>query len=125
MNDVKIIFGAPGCGKTTRLMEILEVELGRNDPAQVAFVSFTRKGTYEGAERAKTKFKLRDADLPYFRTLHSIAFRAMKLSKYDMISRTDYKAFSDAMGMKFVGYYTEEFYNNDDKYLFLHFLKRN
>jgi len=29
------------------------------------------------------------------------------------------------MGMKFTGYYTEEFFNNDDKYLFMYFLARN
>jgi len=29
------------------------------------------------------------------------------------------------MGMSFTGYYTEEFHNSDDKYLFMHFLKRN
>jgi len=121
----KIIFGAPGCGKTTRLMEILEDELKKNEPDRIAFVSFTRKGAYEGRDRAMEKFGYDEASLPYFRTLHSIAFRAGKFSKYDMISKKDYKSFSDAMGMKFTGYYTEEFYNNDDKYLFLNFLERN
>jgi superfamily I DNA/RNA helicase len=120
-----VIYGAPGCGKTTRLMEILEEELTRHDPDKIAFVSFTRKGTYEGAERAKIKFGYKDADIPYFRTLHSVAFRRGQFSKYDMISKRDYKAFSIAMGMKFTGYYTEDFYGNDDKYLFMHFLKRN
>lgn len=125
MNNINMIFGAPGCGKTTRLMSILEKELIRNDPNKIAFVSFTRKGTYEGAERAKDKFDYTDADIPYFRTLHSIAFRLGQFSKYDMISKKDYKTFSDAMGMRFTGYYTEEFFNNDDKYLFMYFLKRN
>jgi len=125
MENIKIIFGAPGCGKTTRLLEILEEELKQNEPDKIAFVSFTRKGTYEGADRAKDKFNYRDEDLPYFRTLHSIAFRSAQLSKYDIISKKDYKDFSNAMGMRFSGYYTEEFFNNDDKYLFMHFLRRN
>lgn len=125
MQNIIVFFGAPGCGKTTRLMKVLEDELTRHDPDKIAFVSFTRKGTYEGAERAKAKFGYTDADIPYFRTLHSIAFRRGEFSKYDMISKKDYKAFSDAMGMKFSGYYTEDFYSNDDKYLFMHFLRRN
>jgi superfamily I DNA/RNA helicase len=125
MNNIQMIFGAPGCGKTTRLMEILTDELKTHAPNRIAFVSFTRKGTYEGVERAKAIGNFQDEDLPFFRTLHSIAFRAGEYSKYDMISKSDYKTFSDALGMRFSGYYTEEFYNNDDRYLFMHFMKRN
>ena len=123
--NITAIFGAPGCGKTTRLMEILEHELSINEPDKIAFVSFTRKGTYEGAERARTKFGYKESDMPFFRTLHSIAFRRGQFSKYDMISKRDYRAFSEAMGMKFTGYYTEDLFSNDDKYLFMVFLKRN
>lgn len=125
MHNVHKIFGAPGCGKTTRLMGILLEELKHTASQRVAFVSFTRKGTYEGAERAKAMYNLRDDDIPYFRTLHSIAFRAGGYTKPDMMSKSDYKAFSDAMDMHFTGYYTEEFYNNDDKFLFMHFMRRN
>lgn len=125
MDNIHMLFGAPGCGKTTRLMEILTKELKQTAPNKIAFVSFTRKGTYEGVERAKALYNLKEEDLPYFRTIHSLAFRSGNYSKYDMISKRDYKEFSDAMGMRFTGYYTEEFYNNDDRYLFLHFMKRN
>lgn len=125
MAYVHELFGAPGCGKTTRLMEILTDELQKVEPRRIAYVSFTRKGTYEGVERAQRLYSLKEDDLPYFRTLHSIAFRAGEYSRYDMISKSDYKEFSTAMAMKFTGYYTEEFFNNDDRYLFMHFMKRN
>lgn len=126
MDNIIEIFGAPGCGKTTKLMQILEEELQRVKPHEIAFVSFTRKGTYEGAERAAKMFKLDPDALPYFRTLHSIAFRHGEYSKHDMLDRHDYRAFSEAMGMRFSGYYTEDFFGTeDDKYLFMHFLKRN
>lgn len=125
MNNVSIIFGAPGCGKTTELMNILEKELKVNEPDRIAYVSFTKKGSYEGRNRAMDLFNYTHADLPFFRTLHSIAFRAGEYSKYDLISKKDYKQFSDAMGMKFTGYYTEEFYHNDDRYLFYNFLNRS
>jgi superfamily I DNA/RNA helicase len=124
-DDVRMIFGAPGCGKTTTLLDILEKELERVDPDKIAYVSFTRKGTYEGRDRALEKFGYSGDDLPFFRTLHSLAFRAGGYKKHDMISRADYKEFSKAMDMKFTGYYTEEFYHNDDLYLFLQFLMRN
>lgn len=122
---VKTIFGAPGCGKTTRLLAVLQEELKTTPPERIAYVSFTRKGTYEGVNRAKEKFGIADEQLPWFRTLHSIAFRTGDFSKHDMIGKKDYKAFSDAMGMRFTGYYTEDLFSNDDRYLFAHFLRRN
>lgn len=125
MSNVEIIFGAPGCGKTTYLIDVLEKELKENDPDKIAFVSFTKKGVNEGKMRAMEKFNYKEIDLPYFRTLHSIAFKEGHYSMYDMITKKDYKTFSKAMGMKFTGYYTEEFFHNDDRYLFLNFLERN
>lgn len=125
MHNIHTIFGAPGCGKTTRLMKILEQELRMNDPSRIAFVSFTRKGTYEGVNRAREMFNYAESDLPHFRTLHSLAFRTGGYSRADMVSKKDYKVFSDAMGMKFVGYYSADFYNSDDRYLFLVDLEHN
>jgi len=125
MQKKEIIFGAPGCGKTTYLLNILEKELTKTTPDRIAFISFTRKGVYEGLERAITKFNYTDKDFKYFRTLHSICFNELKHTRYDMLSKKDYRHFSKAMNMNFVGYYTEEFFHNDDRYLFLYFLKHN
>jgi len=125
MNNTTMIFGAPGCGKTTYLLNLLEELLKENDPDKISFVSFTRKGSYEGRDRAMEKFGLKEKDFPYFRTIHSIAFRDLGISMYDMISRRHYKEFSTAMGMNFVGYYTEDLVNNDDQYLFYCSLEKN
>lgn len=125
MNNIEMIFGAPGCGKTTYLINLLSELLKQYDPDEIAFVSFTRKGSYEGRDRAIELFKYREEDFTYFRTLHSIAFRELGLNKYDIISFRHYKDFSNAMGMHFVGYYTEDFANNDDKYLFYISLEKN
>ena len=125
MNNVQMIFGAPGCGKTTHLIHILENLLKENTPDRIAFVSFTKKGSYEGRNRAMSVFNFKEADFPFFRTIHSIAFRELGMSRYDMMSKKNYKEFSTAMGMSFVGYYTEDFINNDDKYLFYESLVKN
>lgn len=125
MKEIEMIFGAPGCGKTTYLIDLLKDILKENPPNRVAFVSFTRKGSYEGRDRAIEKFNYTKQNFPFFRTIHSLAFRDLGVSRYDMISQRHYKEFSDAMGMKFVGYYTEDFVNNDDKYLFYCSLERN
>lgn len=125
MNNAEIILGAPGCGKTTYLMNILEKELKEYDPERIAFISFTKKGALEGFSRAIEKFDIDKDRFIFFRTLHSICFSELKMSRYDMLSKKDYRAFSTAMNMKFVGYYTEEFFHNDDMYLYLYFLKLN
>ena len=125
MENVKMIFGPPGTGKTTKLLKVMEEELKKVSPDEIAFVSFTRKGSYEGKMKAKQKFHLSDTDLPYFRTLHSLAFQELGVNRQDMIDRNHYKDFSRALGMHFVGYYTEELKHNDDAYLFFDTLHRN
>jgi len=126
MKNVEMVFGAPGCGKTTYLISLLKELLNRYDPNEIAFVSFTKKGSYEGRDRALEEFnQFKEEDFTYFRTLHSLAFRELGISTYEMISRKNYKEFSKSMGMSFLGYYTEDFINNDDKYLFNISLKKN
>jgi len=125
MQDKEVIFGAPGCGKTTYLLNILEKELKEHNSDRIAFVSFTKKGASEGLTRAMEKFDYEESDLPHFRTLHSMCFRALGMKKADMLSKNDYRIFSKAMNMNFVGYYTEEFFHNDDKFLYMYFLKLN
>ena len=72
MSEYNIIYGPPGTGKTTRLMDIIEYELGTKgvEPDKIAFVTFTRKGAYEGINRVAYKFNLPNEAFPYFRTLH-------------------------------------------------------
>ena len=127
MKNINMIFGAPGCGKTTRLISLLEDLLNSGiSSKEIAFVSFTKKGCYEGRDRAMQKFNLKENDFPYFRTLHSLAFRELQISKYEMITKKDYKTFGQALGMSFAGYYMEDFVNiKDDKYLFLCSLEKN
>lgn len=125
MNNTQMIFGAPGCGKTTYLIEVLKELLQTIPPDKVAFVSFTKKGSYEGRNRAMEVFGYKEKDFPFFRTLHSIAFRDLGVTRNDMISKKNYKEFSQAMGMNFLGYYTEDLVNNDDKYLFYCALMKN
>ena len=56
MENQTLIFGAPGCGKTHHLLQLLEELLVAYKPHEIAFVSFTRAGAYEGRNRAMEKF---------------------------------------------------------------------
>lgn len=128
MSSIKMILGPPGTGKTSTLLKILEEELTKVQSTEIAYVSYTRKGAYEGRDRARNLLGLSVKQLPYFRTLHSIAFKALELTVDDMLSsgnNEQLKQFGKKMGLKLSGIYTEEFYSSDDTYLFFDNLHRN
>lgn len=120
-----IIYGGPGCGKTRYLIDLLEKLLLKYEPEEIAFVSFTKKGAYEGRDRAIKKFNFEADRFPYFRTLHSIAFKECGLSKKNVLGRRHYKQFGESLGMKFIGYYTDEYTGTDDLYLRYYDIIRN
>lgn len=104
-NKIQIILGPPGTGKTTSLLQIMERELERGTkPYEVAFVSFTKKATEEAAERAMTKFNLKRDQLPWFRTLHSMAFRCLGMNRNEVMTPPHYKAVGDSVNVPTSGY---------------------
>lgn len=113
----KLIFGPPGTGKTTDLMNRLESELAGTHASEIAFVSFTRQGTYEGVERAIQKFGLQSSETRYFKTIHSLCFHALGVSKSMMIARNHYKLLSEKTGIAFTGYYTQDMSSTNDVFL--------
>ena len=56
MNITKV-FGPPGSGKTTFLLNIVETELSNDvHPAKIGYFAFTKKAANEAKERAIAKF---------------------------------------------------------------------
>ena len=76
-------------------------------------------------QRAKAQFDLSHRELPFFKTIHALCFAQLGARKYDMLQKSHYKTFSEAMGMRFLGFYTEELTSNNDQYLFAEQLMRN
>lgn len=115
--DIKI-YGPPGTGKTTFLLSRIEDALKKYAPEEIAFVSFTRKGAYEGTLRAKERFGFSKERMLYFKTIHALCFAQMGMRKTQVLGRAHYRQFSQAVGFNFMGFYSEELKSSDDKYLF-------
>ena len=89
-----IITGHPGTGKTTTLLNEVDNCLKQTDPDKIGYFSFTQKAAYEARDRAMDKFNLSEDDLPYFRTLHSLAFRKLGIKKENVIILQHYKLYN-------------------------------
>lgn len=99
---MKLILGGPGCGKTTRLIGIMEEELARGiRPERLAFVSFTKKAVGEAATRAALKFNLTPRELPYFRTIHSLAYRLLGITQGEIMQHKHWAEIGAALGYTF------------------------
>ena len=103
MTEIHKIFGPPGAGKTTYLLNRVEKELDAGVPsARIGYFSFTRKAANEARDRAILKFPHLNAktDFPYFRTLHSLAFHCLAV-KADMIMQPEhYREFAAQVGIE-------------------------
>ena len=93
-----IVLGPPGTGKTTTLLNEVDKYLKQTDPNKIGYFSFTQKAAYHARDRAMSKFNLSEDDLPYFRTLHSLAFRRLGIKKEDVMQRRHYEDLGNKTG---------------------------
>lgn len=97
------VFGPPGSGKTTFLLDVVEKELADNTlSSQIGYFSFTRKAAGEARDRAIQKFPSLNAetDFPWFRTLHSLAYHCLGAGAKDLMSAEDYAIFAKETGLE-------------------------
>lgn len=99
-NKLQLILGGPGTGKTTRLLDIVATELRNGIPASaIAFVTFTKVAAAEAKQRAAEQFGLDpEQDLPWFRTIHSVAYAQLQVTKEEVMDVKDWRAFSELVG---------------------------
>ena len=86
-----IVLGPPGTGKTHTLLNEVDKCLKQTDPNKIGYFSFTLKAAYEARDRAMKKFDYTEDDLPYFRTLHSLAFRRLGIKKENVMQKRHYE----------------------------------
>jgi superfamily I DNA/RNA helicase len=93
-------------------LNVAQAELERGiSPAKIGYFSFTRKAANEAKGRAIAKFPNlnEDMDFPWYRTLHSLAYRCLGIGTKDMMTPENYKEFAKEAGIEVGLEFVEEF----------------
>ncbi len=96
------ILGPPGTGKTqtnsNRIRNCIEDGIA---PDKIACVSFTRKAAKESRDRVCRDWGVDERDMPFFQTLHSMAYKFGGYRPDDVMGSKDLIAVGEATGIIF------------------------
>jgi superfamily I DNA/RNA helicase len=110
-----------------------ETMVSLKDPARVAYVSFTNAATDDAKARAMERLGLEDEkSIPYFSTIHALAFREMKLRREQVFTGQHVTEFGNWIGAPISGSKARDFLDegivtgvgHGDRMLFLYGLAR-
>jgi DNA helicase-2/ATP-dependent DNA helicase PcrA len=96
------IFGPPGTGKTSRMLTYLDQVLSEgNPPERIAFLTFTVQAREVAVKRVREQFGFKKEQMPYFKTLHSVAFHQQGMRRDSVLQDKHLRALSKFLGMEF------------------------
>lgn len=96
-----IVLGPPGTGKTEHLLTVVEELLASGmEPEEICLVTFTRRAAEEAVTRAAEKFSVPVSRFLWFRTLHSLCFRVLGLSRGGVLTGKALREFADWTGIE-------------------------
>jgi len=106
---LELVFGPPGTGKTTYCLRQVAEELVRGvSPDEVAFLAFSRAAAREARDRAREQMpELAGKELPFFRTLHSLAKVRAGVTTTRLIRHHHWQELGKELGLTFAGVYDE------------------
>ena len=116
------LFGPPGTGKTTRLINYVKTFYKLGTPLdKIGYFAFTTKAANEAIDRMLDAYKhLQRKDLKYFRTLHSLAFTRLGLKKSEVMQDEHYEDIGRKLGIEVTVYSNGEektgFVDSDSEY---------
>jgi DNA helicase-2/ATP-dependent DNA helicase PcrA len=100
------LFGPPGTGKTTKLLQYVKTFLKLGTPIdKIGYFAFTTKAANEAIDRMldyHTAFQRKD--LKYFRTLHSLAFTRLGFKKSEVMQDEHYEDIGRKLGIQMTVY---------------------
>jgi len=104
-----LFLGPPGTGKTTTLLNLVDDYLSSGGIVEkIGFISFTKKAVNEAVDRAAERFCIGKKHFLYFRTIHSLCFMQLGMSKNEVMSREHYRDFGHVVGMSVSGYQRQD-----------------
>lgn len=109
MPRITKIFGPPGTGKTTWMLNKLDQELTNVALHRIAYVTFSVAAREEAKGRAQARLTAKPDEFRYFRTIHGICYAEAHLSASNVMQVEDYLDFSKKTGIKFSDDFSDEF----------------